>query len=297
MKNLIFYIPLFFLFSCKSAKEIDTRWARDRNIGSKLIGKTVVYTVFVDTKTSLPFSGFDIASTKDSLNRVYQWVSEEAKKYNQNLEIIPIYFQTTSKFTINKNLPYDRLSQAFEDGEYSNESKLGKWATAIVKLASKEVNLPNGEVLPAKPKLKPFEALVTKLKLIHKAENVVVFFMINNYYIIDISAVINHMQDKEIEFAINSGKNTNLLAAQLLTLFGAQNLASGNNSSYVIKKIEIAEKQFPKDVMRDYESDLGELNIGEFTAYMLGWSQEVKPEYVDLFKVEPLKKKKDERFK
>ena len=297
MKVFLIHIPLILLFACKSGKEIDTRWARDRNVGTKLLGKTVVYTIFVDTKTTLPFSGFDMASTKDSLNKVFDWVTAEAKKHDQNLEIIPVYFKSATKVTINKNLPYDKLSNAFSDGDYSDESKLGKWANAVVKIAVKDVILPNGQTLPNKPKLKPFESLVAKLKLIHKAENVVVFFMVNNYFIVDISAVLNHMQDKDVEFAINSGKNTNLLAAQLLTLFGAQNLSSGAYSTYTIKKIEVAEKNFPKDVMRDYESDLGQLNIGDFTAYMLGWKQDVSADYADLFKVEPVKKSKDERFK
>lgn len=297
MKKWILFLPLIFLLSCKSSKEIDARWARDRNIGKKLLGKTVVYTVFVDTKTTLPFSGFDINSTKDSLNKVYNWINAQAKAYGKDLEIIPHYYQSANKLTINKNLPYDRLSEAFSDGEYSDESKLGKWATNVIKQAEKDLKLPSGQTLPAKPKLKAFESLVTKLKMIHKAENVVVFFMINNYYMIDMSAVLNYMQDKQVEFAINSGKNTNLIAAQLLTLFGAQNLSSGDFGNYTIKGIEIAQKNFPNDVMLNYEKDLGQLNIGEFTAYMLGWKEEVKLEYVDLFKVEPLKKGKDERFK
>ncbi len=297
MKKILFFVPLFFLLSCKSSKEIDTRWARDRNIGTKLIGKTVIYTIFVDSKTSYPFSGYDINSTKDSLNRVYNWVTEEAKRYNQNLEIIPQYYQSSTKLSITKNLPSNRLYDSFSDGEYAEESKLGKWANAVIKIADKELKLPVGQTLPSKPKLKAFESLVAKLKLIHKAENVVVFFMINNYYVMDVSVVLNFMQDKEVEFAINSGKNTNMIAIQLLSLFGAQSLNSASYSSHSIKKIEIAQKKFPKDVMLDYQSDLGVLNIGEFTAYMLGWKSDVNPEYADLFKVEPNKKDKDERFK
>ena len=127
MKVFLIHIPLILLFACKSGKEIDTRWARDRNVGTKLLGKTVVYTIFVDTKTTLPFSGFDMASTKDSLNKVFDWVTAEAKKHDQNLEIIPVYFKSATKVTINKNLPYDKLSNAFSDGDYSAVVRLKRY--------------------------------------------------------------------------------------------------------------------------------------------------------------------------
>lgn len=297
MKHVFLLGVAVFLLSCKSAKEIDARWARDRNAATKLDGKTIVYTAFVDSKSTLPWSGFDIKSTKDSLEKVFNWVRFQAEQHQIDLNIQPVYATLRDKPTIKKKLPYGNLSSAFSEGEYSSGSKLGKWANGIIKKMGKEVKLPNNEQLPRKPKLDAFQKLVTILQRNHNADNVVIFLMLNNYFINDVSTVINHMQDEEVEFAINSGKNTNVLAAQLLSLFGAQNLSTGAYSAYEIKKIAIAQEDFPNDVMLNFERDLFSLNIGEHTSYLIGWREKVNPRYSDLFKVEPTKKKKNERYR
>lgn len=296
MKYLLYFAIVTGFFACKSSKEIDARWAKDRNVAKTLTGKTVVYTIFVDSKTSLPWSGFDIASTKDSLNKVYKWLTNEGKKYDQTFEILPVYATQGDNVTIKKKLPYDKMADATSSNDIKG-GKLGKWAESILKKLEKGLKLPNKEELPKKPKLDGFYKVVEKLKRIHNADNVVIFFMLNNYYIYDSSLILNFMQDKECEYAINSGKNTNLFAAQLLSLFGAQNLNPDAYSSYQVKEIDLAKQDFPKDVMMDYESDLFNLNIGEYTAYMIGWLENINTKYIGLLKIEPVKKKKDGKVK
>lgn len=282
--------------SCKSTKDIDARWARDKNVAGKLQGKVVVYTIFVDSKKTLPWSGFDIKSTKDSLEKVFNWVRFESEKYNQQVRIEPVYATLNKKQTFKKKLPYTSLGAAFSEGEYSKASKLGKWANGIAKKFEKSIKL-KGEKLPKKPKLDAFQKLVTKLKRNHDADHVVIFFMLNNYFISDVSAVMNNMQSTEVEFAVNSGKDTHLFAAQFLSLFGAQNLNEGAYSKHEVKKLAIAKQDFPDDVMVNLESDLNNSKVGEHTAYLIGWRESVNPKYADLFKLAPLKKKKSEKFK
>lgn len=296
MKYPLIVLVLTVLFCCKSSKEIDARWARDRNVAKTLKGKTVVYTIFIDSKTTKPWSRFDISSTKDSLNKVYSWLKNEGSKYAQDFEIIPVYGALGAKPTIKKKLPYSTISAAFS-GSDNDGGKLQKWASGIVKKLEKGIKLPNSQALPKKPKLDAFHKLVAKLKIKYNADNVVVFFMLNNYYIEDASAVLHYMQDEECEYAINSGKNTNLYAAQLLTLFGAQNLNSKGYSSYQVKEIALAEQDFPTDVMHDFEADLFNLSIGEYTAYLIGWLDNINTKYIDLLKIEPVKKKKNEKYK
>lgn len=296
MKYIIYSTLLFFIFSCKSSKDIDARWARDNNVAAKLEGKIIVYTIFVDSKKTLPWSGFDIKSTKDSLNKVFNWVKHESKKYGKDVDIVPIYGTLNSKQTIKKKLPHGSLSAAFSEGEYSKVSKLGKWANGIAKKYEKSIKI-SGEPLPKKPKLDSFQKLVTKLKQNHKADNVVVFFMLNNYYISDVSATFNNMTDSEVEFAINSGKSSSLFAAQFLSLFGAQNLNKEAYSSHEVEKLALAQEDFPQDIMLNYESDLNNLNIGRHTAYLVGLTEEINSKYADLFKMSPIKKKKSEKFK
>ncbi len=297
MKYIYPVLICLLFFSCSSRKKIDARWARDRNVATKLMGKTVVYTVFIDSKSTLPWSGFDIKSTKDSLEKVFSWIAHEGKKYNQEFEILPVYAEPKGKKSFKKKLPYSSLSKAFSDGDYTKGSKLEKWASGIVKKLDKGIKLPNNESLPKKPKLDAFHKLVEKVKKNYNADNVVINFMLNNYYIVDVSAVLNNMTDKDCEFAINSGKNVNLLAAQFLSLFGAQNLSSGSYGTYEVKAIGLAKQDFPNDVMVDFDSDIVNLNIGSYTAYLIGWVDNVNSKYENLFMVEPVKKKKNERFK
>jgi hypothetical protein len=296
VKCIIYSVLLVFVVSCKSSKDIDARWARDNNVAAKLEGKVVVYTIFVDSKKTLPWSGFDMKSSKDSLDKVFSWVKRESKRYGKDVEINSIYGALGSKQTIKKKLPYSGLSAAFSEGEYSKVSKLGKWANGITKKYEKSIKI-SGEPLPKKPKLDSFQKLVAKLKRNHKADNIVIFFMLNNYYISDVSATLNNMTKTEVEFAVNSGKNTSLFAAQFLSLFGAQNLNKEAYSSHEIEKLALAQEDFPHDVMLDYESDLNSLNIGKHTAYLVGLTEEVDSKYADLFKMSPTKKKKSEKFK
>jgi hypothetical protein len=296
MKFLCYFLVLLSVISCKSSKEMDARWARDKNIAKKLEGKVVVYTIFVDSKKTIPWSGFDIKSTKDSLQKVFDWVGAESKKYKKEVQIEAIYATLNSKPTIKKKIPYSSLGAAFSEGEYSKVSKLGKWANGIAKKFEKSIKI-SGNPLPKKPKLDSFQKLVAKIKRNHQADNVVIFFMLNNYYINDVSAVLNNMHSTEVEFAVNSGKNTSLFAAQFLSLFGAQNLHEGAYSSHEIEKLALAKEDFPNDVMLNYESDLFNVNVGEHTAYLIGWKEEVNSKYADLFKLKPRKKKKSEKFK
>lgn len=281
------------LWGCQSIKEVDSRWARDNGIGTKLDGKTVVYTVFIDSKESLFWTGFDIASAKDSLNKVFKWTEKQAKRYGKNLEIIPEYYKSGSYQTFKKSLPYDKLSDAFKKDEMKDQSKLDKWALSVIKKAEKSVKLPPGVKLPAKPRLKGFDKMVAKLKKKHNADNVAIFFMLNNYYTIDVSAIINNMADEEhTEYAINSGKNTNMLTNQLLSLFGAQGLNPEYNSRYKVKNIEMAKTDFPDDIMVNFKKDISNLNVGKFTAFMLGWRENIDTKYQDFYKIKLQKHEK-----
>ena len=283
---------LLLLVGCGSQKEIDARWAQGRNVAKTLNGKTVLYTIFVDSKETLPWSGFDISSTKDTLDKVVDWVKGQASKYGQSIEIETVYAPMGKSPTIKKKLPYSSISEGFGEDGMSKGSKLSKWAEGIVKKLEKGVKLPNDQKLPKKPKLDAFHKLVEKLKKIHQADNVVIFLMANNYFKSDVSAVVNTMVDDECEYAINSGKNANLIAAQFLSLFGAQNLNADWEGSYVVKEIALAQEDFPNDVMLNFEKELYQLNIGSYTAHLIGWEKNLNTKYIDLLKIEKVKKKK-----
>ena len=262
-----------------------------------LKGKTVVYNIFVDTKTTLYWTGFDIKSTKDSLNKSAKWLEDKAKNNGQELDIEMMYYGTTVKPTFKKNIPYKHVYDAFSDGEYSKESKLNKWVNGILKKVNKTIKLPNGEKLPRKPKISAIEAIVKKIKRLRQADNVTINLLVNNYYISDISAIFNAMSDEETEFIITSGKNPYNISTLLLSTYGAQSLADGAYNKYKIKNIKLAQTDFPNDIMVKYFNDINKAEINEYTAYLIGWKDKVNTKYVDLFKIEPKKKLLNDGYK
>lgn len=283
------------LVGCASQKDIDARWAKDRGAGTELKGKTIIYTIFVDTKTTYQWTGFDIQTTKDSLEKVTNWISNQAKENHQDLEIENIYYGTASKPTFVKNLPYDHIYDAFGDGGYEKESKLNKWVTGILKKINKTIKLPGGEKFPKKPKLSAEEQIVRKLRKIHNAQNVTINIMVNNFFVADASAIFNTMTDEETEFIITSGKDTYTIASLILSAFGAQSLLESDFNRYKVKNIQIAQEDFPNDIMVKQSNNLNELEINDYTAYLIGWKDYIDTKYVDLFMIQPkkdLKKKK-----
>lgn len=294
MKFIVSICSCLIVLSCSITREFDTRWAREIGYCGTLEGNTVVYTVFIDSKSTKQWTGFDIQSTKDSLNRVYSWLEKQAQLNGKTLNIIPEYYEAESRVTLKKRLPYHKLSDAFsKDANKNNQGKLEKWGESIVKKTERGIKMPKGKKLPSKPRLKGFEKLVAKLKLKHNAQNVAIFFMVNNFYISDASiSITNVTKEESTEFAVNSGKNTNILAMQLLSLFGAQNLCAGKENQYEIKNIKIAQEDFPNDIMVEPNKDISALNINDFTAFMIGWQSTIDTKYNDLFRVK-LKKRNE----
>lgn len=298
MKNIFPYLIITLIaISCTSSKEIDARWAMNRGAGKKLTGKTVVYNIFVDTKTTHYWTGFDIKSTKDSLNKSIAWLEREAKSNNQDLDIELMYYGTATKPTFKKNIPYKHIYEAFADGEYSKESKLNKWVNGILKKVNKTIKLPGGEKLPRKPKISEAEQIIKKIKRLRQAENVTINIMVNNFFVSDVSAIFNAMSDEETEFIISSGKDPYSLSTLILSAYGAQSLADGAYNKYKIKNIELAQTDFPNDIMVKYFSNINNATINEYTAYLIGWKENISTKYVDLFKIEPKKKLIDDSYK
>lgn len=274
---------------CASKKDIDARWAKDRGAGTELKGKTVIYTVFVDTKSTHQWTGFDIQTTKDSLEKVSRWMEEQAKKNDQELEIQNVYYKTASKTTFVKNLPYDHIYEAFGDGGYEKGSKLNRWVTGILKKINKTIKLPGGKKLPKKPKLAAEEQIVRKLRTIHGVQNVTINIMVNNFFVSDASAIFNSMTDEETEFIITSGKETYTIASLILSAYGAQSLLESDLNMYKVKNIQIAQEDFPNDIMVRHSNNLNELEINDYTAYLIGWKDYIDTKYVDLFMIKPKK--------
>ena len=65
----------------------------------------VLYFVFIDTRTTYPWTEFDIMSTIDSLNTAVNWIKEQARMYNVELNIKTDYYIGDEFATVERNLP------------------------------------------------------------------------------------------------------------------------------------------------------------------------------------------------
>ena len=66
-------------------------------------------------------------------------------------------------------------------------------------------------------------------------------------------------------------------AHEILHLFGAGDLYFPYDR--VARRKEMARRAFPDDVMRRVDYDIATLSVGPFTAFRVGWLDELKPEY------------------
>ena len=104
-------------------------------------------------------------------------------------------------------------------------------------------------------------------------------YLVNNYYRDDISIPVNHLGTDDVEFAIVSYKYPAVIAQNILNLFGASDFAKSVYRRNE-KKIKLLKEYFPNDIMQDvYAKNINNLELGEYTNYLIGWSTKLDPKY------------------
>ena len=63
-----------------SFQKVDYRRAMHKNVCKDLHNSVLMYFIFVDTKTTAPWTEFDIRTTLDSIAVAKRWLMEQAKK-------------------------------------------------------------------------------------------------------------------------------------------------------------------------------------------------------------------------
>ncbi len=299
MKTKIFIVLILSIvmadYTGCSNKKIDLRHGMNRNVCKRLSGKTVIYIIFVDTKTTKPWTGFDIRSTLDSLKLATSWIQNQAQLNSKSVNFQLEYFHAGTDYTITKELPKKMLYESINTFGNQGAKKINGWANSVSKRAlitfpetvsfEKILLPPNRD--PNKP-LKPndTEKLIIAIKEKYKSDNVAVCFMLNNYYKNDISLNMNMLSDMTPEYFINSYKNPTLISQQLLNLFGALNFyKSPEDEKMSATNNELIEKNYPNEVMLMQENKhLSELVISPVTQYLLGWTNTVENKYTKIFK-------------
>ena len=250
------------------------------NVCKDLRSNVLVYFIFIDTKTTAPWTEFDILSTIDSMEIAIQWIEEKARENNIQLNILSDYFIGEEFTTVRKNLPYETVIESATTPNFNKgQEELSKWADNIANRVGAEVNIVEKDGIPEIRNPKNKERLVAHLRDEKQVESVALLYMVNNYYRDDISIAINHLDTEDIEFSIVSYKYPAIIAQNILNLFGAADLS---NTLYrrSEKKIRLAEEYFPDDIMQDvYAKTVSSLEVGEFTKYLIGWNTKLDPKY------------------
>jgi hypothetical protein len=292
---LILVIVLADFTGC-SNKNLDMRYAMNRNVCKRLAGTTLLYVIFVDTKATKPWTGFDIRSTLDSLQLAINWIQDQAQNNGKSVKLQLEYFHHGETYTISKELPKKMLYEsvkAFTDNQ--GTKKINTWANNISKKTlisfpetttfNKLLTAANSN--PNKP-LKPSdtEKLIIALKEKYKTDNIAVGFMLNNYYKNDISLNMNMLSNLTPEYFINSYKNPTLITQQILNLFGALNLyKSPKDETKLAENDPLINRDFPNEIMLMQENKhLSALIISPITQYLLGWTNTVDHKYNKVFK-------------
>jgi hypothetical protein len=273
-------IILLVLISGYGLKRTDYRDGMYKNVCKDLKDNVLVYFIFVDSKITSPWTEFDIQSTIDSMDVALEWIEAQARKNNIQLNIISDYFIGKDYTPIRRNLPNETVIKSVNTpNQKKGFESLNLWADYIAKKVGNEVEIVERDGIPEIQNPRNKERLVAHLRDEKKVESVALLYMVNNYYRDDISLPMNHMNTKDVEFSIVSYKYPAIIAQNVLNLFGA---ADFSKSLYRRneKKIKLAAKYFPNDIMEDvYARDIKLLEIGEYTKYLIGWTTTLDEKY------------------
>ncbi len=283
--KLLICIVLVFIYSSFSLDRTDYRDGMYKNVCKELRNNVLVYFIFVDSKETCPWTEFDIQSTIDSMAIAIQWIEEQARKQNINLNIKNDYYIGQTYSTIKRKLPQKSvLESLYMPNLKQGLTNLNIWADKIAREAGSSYQPEKKDGIPDQEQPRNKERLIAYLRDKYEVESVCLLYMVNNYFKEDISIPVNTMNADDIEFGIVSYKYPSEIAHNILHLFGAADLYETpfrKNKS----KIQFAHKNFPKDIMQDpYSKKINNCQIGEFTSYLIGWKSNLNAFYKELLR-------------
>lgn len=281
--KLLVIAVLIALISSGFSSRNDFLPARKNNVCKVLKDEVLLYFVFIDTRTTYPWTEFDILTTIDSIHVAKRWIEGEASKAGKTLNIKTDYYIGNEYATINRNLPKKSVLESISEPNYGKGvNSLNRWADYVAKTVGESLYMKEKDGIPTIKKPTNKERLIAQLRDEYAVESVALMFFVNNYFRDDISIAINTMETTDVEFAIVSYKYPAEITQYFIKLFGGIEL----HKSYERKsnrKIRLANEYFPNDIMQDVGSkNLNQLTIGNFTAYMIGWTDHLEAKYEPL---------------
>lgn len=288
MKKIYRHILLFTALitgTAASTPSIDFEQGRYRNVCKDLKNDVLVYFVFIDTRSTYPWTEFDIISTIDSIHTATRWLEEQARSREIPLRIKTDYYIGNEFTTVERNLPAKSVLDLIEGrGLFEGMLSLSRWGDNISKTIGESLYLKDKDGIPSRKQPTSKERLLAYLRDEYQVESVALLMMTNNYFKTDISLAVNTLVDEDVEFAVVSYKYPSEIAHSVLHLYGAADL-SESPFRRSKSKIKLADRDFPDDIMGEvYARSLGELSIGEFTSYMIGWRDELDKSHESLLR-------------
>ena len=274
-------LSIFIIVSSSfTLRKLDYTKGIRNNVCKDLKGNILVYTIFVDTKTTSPWTEYDIKSTLDSIRIAVQWLTKKSIENNIGINFITDYYVGPEYTTIKRNLPEESIYLSItEPNTKQGFTNINKWSDYIARKAGDTFLVQDKDGLPDIKKPKNKERLIAFLRDEFNVESVVLLYMMNNYFRNDISIQVNTLHTQSIEYAIVSYKYPSEIAHNILHLFGAADLYETiyRKSS---KSISYATEQFPNEIMLDpYGKSIKHLEISDFTKYLIGWENNLAEEY------------------
>jgi hypothetical protein len=283
MRNIITNLILFVLLLpgiSASSPSVDFGAGRHNNVCKALKNDVLLYFVFVDTRTTYPWTEFDILTTIDSIQIAAHWLEQQAQHYDIPLRIKTDYYIGDEFTTVQKNLPRKSVKETIEDMNLiDGMNALGRWGDYIAKIIGESLYIKEKDGIPVQKAPATKERLIAFLRDEYQVESVALLMLVNNYFRSDISLAINTLNNEDVEFAVVSYKYPSEIARSFLSLYGAADLYETHFRRNK-RNIKLAERAFPDDIMSDvYARSLRDLEIGEFTRYMIGWTEELDHQY------------------
>jgi len=270
----------FIILAAFSYKRTDYREGRYRNVCKDLKANVLLYFIFIDTRTTSPWTEFDISSTIDSVNVAVRWIESQADKNKIPLKIKVDYYIGNDYATISRNLPRGTVRESVEEaGTAKGLAEINKWADYISARAGESFSVKSKDGIPKQNNPRDAERLIAWLRDEYSVESVALLFMVNNYYRSDISFAFNTMNTEYVEYAIVSYKYPSEIAHNFLHLYGAADLYQ-TPLRRSLKKVKAASEFFPDDIMQDpYAKKIWTQEIDDYTRYLIGWADDLESRY------------------
>lgn len=281
-QGTIIFLVSILLLSFMPAKR-DFSAGRSNNVCKELQDDVLLYFVFLDTRTTFPWTEFDILTTIDSIHVAKRWIETEAARANIQLNIKTDYYIGNEYATINRNLPRNTVNASVSEPNFEKGSiSMSRWADLVAKQVGESLYIKEKDGIRSQKAPTTKERLIAHLRDEYNVESVALLLFVNNYFRDDISIALNTTTTDDVEFAIVSYKYPSEISNCFLQLFGAVEL-NKTHARTNPRRIKLAEKYFPNDIMQDpYSKNLSETKIGDFTKYMIGWTDELDEKYKPL---------------